>query len=144
MSQDIMPADGEPVIFREIRASEAWVDHCIREIFAIAVDYRKGEHATQRVFAIMRINMHYAAICLDTAKNSLDAREIENFNCITVIFFEQAEFRAMRRQGIRLSWEGSLDKLLGDAGLLLLDNAGGVSSGDATGWAEFQYFRDQR
>ena len=39
---------------REIRASEARVYQRIREIFAMAADYREGDQATQRFFAIMQ------------------------------------------------------------------------------------------
>jgi len=46
---------------RDIRASEARVYQRIREIFALAVDYREGEQETQRFFATMQNKMHYAA-----------------------------------------------------------------------------------
>ena len=35
-----------------------------------------------------------------TAKNYLDAREIDTLNRITVMFLDQAEFRAERRKGL--------------------------------------------
>ncbi|MBH1814765.1 virulence RhuM family protein [Stenotrophomonas maltophilia] len=157
---------------REIRASEARVYQRIREIFAMAVDYREGEQATQRFFAIMQNKMHYAATGLTaaeivrqradaskpnmgvntwkgsrvlkqdvgTAKNYLDAQEIDTLNRITVMFLDQAEFRAMRRQDIRLAdWDGQLDKFLRDTELPVLDNAGKVSSKEAKDWAEGQY-----
>ncbi len=157
---------------REIRASEARVYQRIREIFAMAVDYREGEQATQRFFAIMQNKVHYAATGLTaaeiirrradaalpnmglttwkggqvfkqdvgTAKNYLDAQEIDTLNRITVMFLDQAEFRAMRRQDIRLAdWDGFLDKFLRDTELPVLDNAGKVSSKDARDWAERQY-----
>jgi len=82
----------------------------------MAADYRKGEQATQRFFAIMQNKMHYAATGLTaaeiirrradansphmgltawkgrqvlkqdvgTAKNYLDAQEIDTLNRITV------------------------------------------------------------
>lgn len=157
---------------REIRASEARVYQRIREIFAMAVDYREGEQATQRFFAIMQNKMHYAATGLTaaeivrrradagqpnmglntwkgsrvlkqdvgTAKNYLDAQEVDTLNRITVMFLDQAEFRAMRRQDIRLvDWDGFLDKFLSDTELPVLDNAGKVSHVQAKGWAESQY-----
>ena len=46
---------------RDIRASEARVYQRIREIFALAVDYREGEEETTRFFATMQNKMHYAA-----------------------------------------------------------------------------------
>jgi len=46
---------------REIRASEARVYQRIREIFALARDYREGEEETQRFFATMQNKMHHAA-----------------------------------------------------------------------------------
>lgn len=157
---------------REIRASEARVYQRIREIFAMAVDYREGEQATQRFFAIMQNKVHYAATGLTaaqivrqradatqpnmglntwkgsrvrkqdvgTAKNYLDAQEIDILNRITVMFLDQAEFRAMRRQDIRLAdWEGFLDKFLRDTELPVLDGPGKVSHAQALHWAERQY-----
>lgn len=157
---------------REIRASEVRVYQRIREIFAMAVDYREGEQATQRFFAIMQNKVHYAATGLTaaeivrrradaalpnmglntwkgsrvlkqdvgTAKNYLDAQEIDVLNRITVMFLDQAEFRAMRRQDIRLAdWDGFLDKFLRDTELPVLDSAGKVSHADALEWAQRQY-----
>ncbi len=157
---------------REIRASEARVYQRIREIFAMAVDYREGEQATQRFFAIMQNKMHYAATELTaaeiirlradaskpnmgvntwkgsrvlkqdvgTAKNYLDAKEIDTLNRITVMFLDQAEFRAMRRQDIRLAdWDGFLDKFLRDTELPVLDNPGKVGHAQALEWAHQQY-----
>lgn len=157
---------------REIRASEARVYQRIREIFAMAVDYREGEQATQRFFAIMQNKVHYAATGLTaaeivrrradaalpnmglntwkgsrvlkqdvgTAKNYLNAREIDVLNRITVMFLDQAEFRAMRRQDIRLAdWDGFLDKFLRDTELPVLGSAGKVSHAQARDWAELQY-----
>ena len=157
---------------REIRASEARVYQRIREIFAMAVDYREGEQATQRFFTIMQNKVHYAATGLTaaeiirqradaalpnmglntwkgnrvlkqdigTAKNYLDAREIDILNRITVMFLDQAEFRAMRRHDIRLAdWDGFLDKFLRDTELPVLDNAGNVAQIEAKNWASQQY-----
>lgn len=157
---------------RDIRASEARVYQSIRDIFALAVDYREGEQATQRFFAIMQNKMHYAATGLTaaeiirqradasqpnmgistfkgsrvlkqdvgTAKNYLDEKEIDTLNRITVMFLDQAQFRAERRQDIRLAdWDGFLDKFLRDTELPVLDNAGKVSRKQALEWAENQY-----
>lgn len=157
---------------RDIRASEARVYQRIREIFAMAVDYREGEQATQRFFAIMQNKVHYAATGLTaaeivrrradagqpnmglntwkggrvlkqdvgTAKNYLDAQEIDVLNRITVMFLDQSEFRAMRRQDIRLAdWDGFLDKFLRDTELPVLDSAGKVRHADALDWAHSQY-----
>lgn len=157
---------------REIRASEARVYQRIREIFAMAMDYREGDAATQRFFAIMQNKMHYAATGLTAAeivraradadkpnmgattwkggrvlkqdvgvaKNYLDAGEIDTLNRITVMFLDQAEFRAMRRQDIRLAdWDGFLDKFLRDTELPVLESAGTVSHREAQDWAERQY-----
>lgn len=75
-----------------------------------------------------------------TAKNYLDAQEIDTLNRITVMFLDQAEFRAMRRQDIRLAdWDAFLDKFLRDTELPVLDNAGKVSRQQALDWAEGQY-----
>lgn len=46
---------------REIRASESRVYQRIREIFALASDYREGTTETQLFFATMQDKMHYAA-----------------------------------------------------------------------------------
>ena len=75
-----------------------------------------------------------------TAKNYLDAQEIDTLNRITVMFLDQAEFRAMRRQDIHLAdWDGFLDKFLRDTELPVLDNPGKVSHAQAADWAERQY-----
>lgn len=157
---------------REIRASETRVYQRIREIFAMAADYREGDQATQRFFATTQNKVHYAATGLTAAeiirkradaskpnmgvttwkgghvlkkdvgiaKNYLDVQEIDILNRITVMFLDQAEFRAMRRQDIRLAdWDGFLDKFLHDTELPVLDNAGKVSRQQALDWAEGQY-----
>lgn len=75
-----------------------------------------------------------------TAKNYLDAREIDTLNRITVMFLDQAEFRAQRRQDIRMSdWEAFLDKFLRDTELPVLIGPGTVSREDALDWAQEQY-----
>ncbi len=82
-----------------------------------------------------------------TAKNYLDAKEIDTLNRITVMFLDQAEFRAQRRQDIRMQdWETFLDKFLRDTELPVLTHAGSVGHEDALSWAEEQYdaFADRR
>ncbi len=157
---------------REIRASEARVYQRIREIFALAVDYREEEQQTQTFFAIMQNKMHFAATGLTapeivrnranaelanmgltswkggrvlksdvgTAKNYLSAQEIDTLNRITVMFLDQAEFRAQRRRDIHLhDWEMFLDKFLRDTELPVLEGAGSVSRDTALTWANEQY-----
>ena len=157
---------------REIRASEARVYQRIREIFALASDYREGEEETQLFFATMQNKMHYAAAGMTaaeiirrradsskanmgltvwkggrvlkrdvvTAKNYLDVREIDTLNRITVMFLDQAEFRAQRRQDIHTrDWEAFLDKFLRDTELPVLIGPGAVSHDDALAWAHEQY-----
>jgi hypothetical protein len=157
---------------REIRASEARVYQRIREIFALAGDYREGEEVTQRFFATMQNKMHHAATGMTaaeiirrradsdnanmgltawkggrvlkrdvvTAKNYLDAAEIDTLNRITVMFLDQAEFRAQRRKDIRMrDWNAFLDKFLRDTELPVLEGLGDVSHEDALGWAARQY-----
>lgn len=157
---------------RGIRASEKRVYQRIREIFAMAVDYRESEQASQRFFATMQNKMLYAATGLTaaeilrqradasqpnmgvntfqgnrvlkkdvgTAKNYLDVQEIDILNRITVMFLDQAEFRAMRRQDIRLAdWDALLDKFLHDNELPVLYNPGKVKHIDALTWANAQY-----
>jgi len=157
---------------REIRASEARVYQRIREIFALARDYREGEEETQRFFATMQNKMHHAATGMtaaeivrrradagkanmgltswkggrvlkrdvSTAKNYLDTREIDTLNRITVMFLDQAEFRAQRRQDISMrDWEVFLDKFLRDTELPVLSGPGMVSRNEALEWAEGQY-----
>lgn len=160
------------VRIREIRASEARVYQRIREIFALASDYREGEEETQLFFATMQNKMHYAAAGMTaaeiirrradsskanmgltvwkggrvlkrdvvTAKNYLDVREIDTLNRITVMFLDQAEFRAQRRQDIHTrDWEAFLDKFLRDTELPVLIGPGAVSHDDAFIWAHEQY-----
>lgn len=157
---------------REIRASEARVYQRIREIFALASDYREGEQETQLFFATMQNKMHYAAAGMTaaeiirrradadkanmgltawkggrvtrrdvgTAKNYLHAREIDTLNRITVMFLDQAEFRAQRRHDIRMSdWQTLLDKFLHDTELPVLTDPGTVSHQAALHWAQKQY-----
>lgn len=75
-----------------------------------------------------------------TAKNYLDKEEIDTLNRITVMFLDQAEFRAQRRQTIQMGdWEGFLDKFLNDVELPVLDNAGRVTHQQALNFANEQY-----
>ena len=75
-----------------------------------------------------------------TAKNYLNAKEIDTLNRIVVMFLDQAEFRAQRRQDIRMAdWTFFLDKFLRDTELPVLANAGAVSHEDALAWASEQY-----
>lgn len=157
---------------REIRASEARVYQRIRDIFAMATDYREGESETRSFFATVQNKMHYAATGLTaaeivrrradanqpnmglttwkggqvykrdvgTAKNYLDDREIDTLNRITVMYLDQADFRAQRRQDIRMGdWEAFLDKFLRDTELPVLEGGGRVSHDKAHSWAEQQY-----
>ena len=157
---------------RDIRASEARVYQRIREIFALALDYREEEKETMAFFAAMQNKIHYAATGMTaaeivrkradavkpnmgltswsggrvlkrdvaTAKNYLDEKEIDTLNRITVMFLDQAEFRAQRRQDIRMhDWEILLDKFLRDTELPVLARAGAVTHDDAMIWANEQY-----
>jgi hypothetical protein len=75
-----------------------------------------------------------------TAKNYLTVKEIDTLNRIVVMFLDQAEFRAQRRQGIRMrDWEAFLDKFLRDTELPVLAGAGPVSHEQALAWAHGQY-----
>ena len=157
---------------RDIRASEKRVYQRIREIFALASDYREGEQETLVFFAVMQNKMHFAATRMTaaeivrtradanqanmgltawsggrvlkrdigTAKNFLDEKEIHTLNRIVVMFLDQAEFRAQRRQDIRMrDWTLFLDKFLRDTELPVLEGSGSVSHEDAISWAETQY-----
>ena len=65
---------------------------------------------------------------IGTAKNYLDNNEIDTLNRITVMFLDQAEFRAQRRQTIQMAdWENFLDKFLNDVELPVLENFGSIS-----------------
>jgi hypothetical protein len=82
-----------------------------------------------------------------TAKNYLDSKEIDILNRITVMFLDQAEFRAQRRRDIRMrDWEAFLDKFLRDTELLVLSGPGMISREEALEWAEEQYdaFQERR
>jgi hypothetical protein len=75
-----------------------------------------------------------------TAKNYLDAKEIDTLNRIVVMFLDQAEFRAQRRKDIKMAdWEAALDKFLHDTELPVLASAGTVSHEQALDWANAQY-----
>lgn len=84
---------------------------------------------------------------IGTAKNYLDASEIDTLNRITVMFLDQAEFRAQRRRDIHMAdWQAFLDKFLTDTELPVLEGAGTVSRENALEWANEQYdtFADRR
>ncbi|MFH1619429.1 MAG: RhuM family protein, partial [bacterium] len=75
-----------------------------------------------------------------TAKNYLNEKEIDTLNRIVVMFLDQAEFRAQRRQDIKMQdWTAFLDKFLRDTELPVLGDAGSVSREDALAWANEQY-----
>jgi len=75
-----------------------------------------------------------------TAKNYLTEKEIDTLNRIVVMFLDQAEFRAQRRQDIKMQdWGVFLDKFLRDTELSVLTDAGSVGHEKATSWAEDQY-----
>ncbi len=75
-----------------------------------------------------------------TAKNYLTTEEINILNRITVMFLDQAEFRAQRRQTISMiDWEVFLDKFLSDVELKVLKDAGSISHGVAINHANEQY-----
>ncbi len=77
---------------------------------------------------------------IGTAKNYLDASEIDTLNRITVMFLDQAEFRAQRRREIHMAdWQAFLDKFLTDTELPVLEDAGTVSRENALEWANEQY-----
>jgi hypothetical protein len=82
-----------------------------------------------------------------TAKNYLDETEVDTLNRITVMFLDQAEFRAQRRKDVKMAdWTTVLDKFLADNELPVLAGAGGMSHEEALDWAEAQYiaFSDRR
>jgi hypothetical protein len=75
-----------------------------------------------------------------TAKNYLDAKEIDTLNRIVVMFLDHAEFRAQRRKDIKMAdWEAELDKFLHATELPVLTSAGTVSHEQALDWATLQY-----
>lgn len=75
-----------------------------------------------------------------TAKNYLSEKEIDTLNRIVVMFLDQADFRAQRRQDIKMGdWNSFLDKFLRDAELPVLADAGTVTHDEALSWANAQY-----
>jgi len=75
-----------------------------------------------------------------TAKNYLTEKEIDTLNRIVVMFLDQAEFRANRRQDIKMrDWTAFLDKFLRDTELPVLAGAGSISHEEAGEWACEQY-----
>ncbi len=82
-----------------------------------------------------------------TAKNYLAEKEIDTLNRIVVMFLDQADFRAQRRQDIKMGdWTAFLDKFLRDTELPVLADAGTVTHDEALSWANTQYdaFTDRR
>jgi len=75
-----------------------------------------------------------------TAKNYLDAKEIDTLNRIVVMFLDHAEFRAQRRRDIKLAdWTADLDNFLAGTELPVLTTAGAVSDEEALDWSGTQY-----
>jgi len=75
-----------------------------------------------------------------TAKNYLNDKEIDTLNRIVVMFLDQAEFRAQRRQDIKMrDWDIFLDKFLRDTELPVLAGAGAVAHEEAVAYAHDQY-----
>jgi len=117
----------------------------------IAVGYRvKSRVATKfRQWATARLHEYLVkGFTLDDERlkggsglvDYLDAEEIDIHNRITVMFLDQAEFRARRRQNIRMGdWEAFLEKFLCDTELPVLEDAGEVSHEAAIDWAHTQY-----
>jgi len=76
------------------------------------------------------------------AKNYLRPEEISTLNRITVMFLDQAQFRAERRTDIRMAdWDAFLAKFLRDNELPALEGFGTVSREDGARHAEEQYAR---
>jgi hypothetical protein len=66
--------------------------------------------------------------------------EIDTLNRIVVMFLDQAEFRARRRNDIKMAdWSTALDKFLHETELPVLAGAGTVSHEEALDWADEQY-----
>jgi len=75
-----------------------------------------------------------------TAKNYLTDKEIDTLNRIVVMFLDQAEFRAQRRQGIKMrDWAAFLDQFLRQTELPVLGDTGKVTHEEALAWANEQY-----
>lgn len=75
-----------------------------------------------------------------TAKNFLQADEIDILNRIVNVFLEQAELKLLRRQELLTAdWQEYLGKFLRENDLPILDNPGRVSHQDAVNHAENQY-----
>ena len=82
-----------------------------------------------------------------TAKNYLAEKEVDTLNRIVVMFLDQADFRAQRRQDIKMGdWTAFLDKFLRDTELPVLTGAGTVTHDEPLSWANTQYdaFTDRR
>lgn len=75
-----------------------------------------------------------------TAKNYLKKEEIDILNRITVMFLDQAEFRAQRRKSIYMvDWKVFLDKFISDIDLPVLQHTGSISHAEAMEFANEQY-----
>lgn len=68
------------------------------------------------------------------------AKEIDTLNRIVVMFLDQAEFRAQRRQDIKMrDWTAFLDQFLRQTELPVLSDAGKVTHEEALAWSNEQY-----
>ncbi|GGA29752.1 virulence RhuM family protein [Dyella nitratireducens] len=132
--------EGEQATKRFFAIMQNKMHHAATGLTAAEIIRRRADAATPNMGLNTWKGSRVLKQDVGTAKNYLDAQEIDTLNRITVMFLDQAEFRAMRRQDIRLAdWNGFLDKFLRDTELPVLDNAGSVSREQALDWAEQQY-----
>lgn len=107
---------------------------------AAEIIHRRADAAQANMGLTTWAGKHVIKRDVGTAKNYLDAKEIDTLNRIVVMFLDQAQFRAERRQDIRMGdWEAFLDKFLRDTELPVLQDAGSVSHQQALDRAQGQY-----
>ncbi|MDD2228781.1 MAG: virulence RhuM family protein [Candidatus Cloacimonetes bacterium] len=77
---------------------------------------------------------------VSTAKNYMDATEIDILNRIANIFLEQEELKVLRKQELLTAdWDGYLTKFLTDNELPIMEGSGSISHQEAKEQAETHY-----
>jgi len=155
---------------REIRTSELRFYQKVRDLLALSSDYDASDKATQMFFAetqnklLYAVTQHTAAEIIvqradanapnmnlqsfkgsvvrkgDTAKNYLNADEVDSLNRLTVIFLETAELRVKERKDLTLPyWRDNVDKLLTFNDKPVLSSAGRISHAQMENQVNAQY-----
>ena len=125
---------------RDIRSSEKMFWRKVLDIYATSIDYDPSVEASQRFFATVQNNMHWAAHGHTVAKNYLEADELDTLNRIVNFYLEFAELQALGRRPMYMAdWIGKLDEFLRISEREILDGPGTVSHEQALKKAQIEF-----